>query len=143
MSDSVSSLTPEKDVCLLQQYEERLTDMKWELPAMRHERLSADSGEIDASLDAMEQDIFECSLKVRKLLRSRSTSTASPAPDVKSIKLPRLDVPKFDGSILNWMTFWEQFSVSIHARHDLTDAEKLAYLRSALKNGRLRTSSRV
>ena len=43
MSNSISSLTPEEDnVCLLQQYEEHLTDMKWELAAVRHELLLAE-----------------------------------------------------------------------------------------------------
>lgn len=31
--------------------------------------------------------------------------------------------------------FWEQFVVSVHARSNLTDTEKLAYLRHALKGG--------
>ena len=41
----------------------------------------------------------------------------------------------FDGDILNWMTFWEQFSVAIHERTHLSNAEKLAYLRHSLKDG--------
>ncbi len=45
----------------------------------------------------------------------------------------------FDGSILNWKTFWEQFSVSVDARSNLTDSEKLAYLRHALKGGNAKT----
>ena len=83
VSDSVSSLAPEDNVCLFQQHKERLTDMKRELAARRRELLSADSGEIDVSLDAIEQDIFEYSLYVRKLLRSRSASTTSPTPESK------------------------------------------------------------
>ena len=35
----------------------------------------------------------------------------------------------FDGNILNWTTFWEQFDISMHSRFDLATAEKLAYLR--------------
>ena len=44
-------------------------------------------------------------------------------------------IPKFDGDILNWRTFWEQFRVSIHSRPQLSDAEKLAYLKDTLKDG--------
>ena len=52
-----------------------------------------------------------------------------------SIKLPKLSIPKFDGAILNWRTFWEQFQVSIHNKNHLSDAEKLAYLKDDLKDG--------
>ena len=140
-SDTISSLAPDEDhVCLLQQHEEQLTDMKREHGVIRNEVLSADceeTGEFDEVLETVEEDIFACSLQIRKLLRSQSISTVSSSPvsEAKSVKLPRLDVPTFDGSILNWKTFWEQFSVSIHTRSSLTDAEKLAYLRSALKSG--------
>jgi len=43
-------------------------------------------------------------------------------------------VPTFDGDILKWKSFWDQFSVSIHKRSHLTAAEKMAYLQNALKD---------
>ena len=52
-----------------------------------------------------------------------------------SIKLPKLSIPKFDGDVLNWRTFWEQFKLSIHNWEQLSDSEKLAYLKDPLKNG--------
>ena len=30
-------------------------------------------------------------------------------PIMDRVNLPRIEVPKFDGSILNWRRFWEQF----------------------------------
>ncbi len=36
---------------------------------------------------------------------------------------------------MNWKTFWEQFNIAVHDRSNLTDSEKLAYLRHALKAG--------
>jgi len=54
------------------------------------------------------------------------------------VKLPKLDVPTFNGNILQWLTFWEQFSVAIHDRVDLTKPQKMAYLRQALKHGSAR-----
>ena len=55
--------------------------------------------------------------------------------DGSGVRLPKLSVPTFDGNILNWRQFWDQFCVSIHNRHNLTDAEKLVYLQHALKDG--------
>ena len=51
------------------------------------------------------------------------------------MKLPKLDVPTFDGNILNWKSFWKQFCVSVHNRTNLSDSEKLVYLQHALKGG--------
>ena len=46
-----------------------------------------------------------------------------------------MSVPTFNSNILNWNTFWQQFDVGIHSKAQLKDAEKLAYLRDALKDG--------
>lgn len=53
----------------------------------------------------------------------------------KGVKLPKLDVPTCDGHILNWMLFWEQFSISVREHSDISDLEKLVYLQHALKDG--------
>ena len=52
-----------------------------------------------------------------------------------SVKLPKLSIPKFDGDVLNWRTFWKQFQVSVQNRDQLSNAERLAYLKDALKDG--------
>lgn len=41
----------------------------------------------------------------------------------------------FDGDVLNWRQFWEQFSVSIHNRKTLSSSEKLVYLQQAIRKG--------
>ena len=62
----------------------------------------------------------------------------APAPahsDSKGVKLPKLDVPTFDGNIHKWKCFWEQFCISVHDCSSLLDSEKLVYLQHALKEG--------
>ena len=49
--------------------------------------------------------------------------------------MPKLDVPTFDGEILNWQKFWDQFVVAVHERKNVSNAEKLLYLEQALKGG--------
>ena len=44
-------------------------------------------------------------------------------------------MPTFDGNILNWKCFLEQFCISVHDRPNLSEAEKLVYLCHALKDG--------
>ena len=126
------------DVCLFQLYEERLTDLRKDLEGLRRDLLSVDLDEGDELITSqvdLEKLIFGCSLKVRKLLQSQSEESSTASADSKGVKLPKLEVPKFDGNILNWITFWEQFNVSVHQRTTLSDAEKLVYLRHSLKDG--------
>ena len=124
------------DVFLLRQHEEQLVDYKKELSDVRSSLLSVDlEDEVDLNqlLPSLEKEVFDCSLSIKKSLKPIAHS--SPATDGKGVKLPKLDVPTFDGSILNWRTFWEQFRVSIHDRSNLSDSDKLVYLQHALKNG--------
>ena len=58
-------------------------------------------------------------------------SDSTRAEGANCIKLPKLSIPKFEGDVLNWRTFWEQFGVSIQSRPQLSDAENLAYLKVA------------
>ena len=51
------------------------------------------------------------------------------------MNLPKMNVPTFNGNILNWNTFWQQFDVAIHSKALLDNTEKLVYLRDALKDG--------
>ena len=51
------------------------------------------------------------------------------------VRLPKIKVPTFDGNILGWNLFWEQFQVSMHSKIHISDAEKFAYLRQAVKDG--------
>ena len=60
---------------------------------------------------------------------------APTTPVGKGIHLPKISVSTFDGYILQWQSFWEQFELYVHDRTKLSDVIKLAYLRDALKDG--------
>lgn len=70
---------------------------------------------------------------------STPTPTLTPS-EVPGLKLPKLDVPTFNGNILYWRSFWKQFSLSIHDRTNLSNSEKLVYLQPALKGGSARSA---
>ncbi|XP_070527506.1 uncharacterized protein [Cardiocondyla obscurior] len=72
---------------------------------------------------------------------SVNTSTASndtrPETSVlvlpkRKIKLPDAPLPKFDGKYENWLTFKNNFQNLISSQPDLTNLDKLHYLKSAL-----------
>ena len=72
-------------------------------------------------------------MKISKLLSSATEASTTPVRE--GIRLSKISVPTFDGHILQWWSFWEQFELYIHNRAKLSDAIKLAYLRDALKDG--------
>ena len=75
------------------------------------------------------------------VLHAHSPHSKSSATDSESSsKLPKLDVPTFDGDVLHWQQFWEQFRVSIHSRKGLSNAERLVYLQQAIKQGSARSA---
>ena len=52
-----------------------------------------------------------------------------------TVELPKISVPTFDGDVLNWAVFWEEFEIAIHKNKKLHDAQKLAYLWDAVERG--------
>ena len=57
-------------------------------------------------------------------------STDSETPSVQA-KLPKLELPRFNGEITQWQSFWDQFSSHIDDT-DLPIISKLTYLLSLL-----------
>ena len=47
------------------------------------------------------------------------------------VKLPKLELKPFDGGIINWEPFWDQFNASIHS-NNLRKIEKFSYLKTFL-----------
>ena len=64
---------------------------------------------------------------------SFSTSFASSAmPAHKYIELPKIKVPTFTGNIMGWSTFWSTFQSTVDDRVELSDSQKLNYLRQSV-----------
>ena len=89
------------DVPLLEQYSEQLLDYKRDLATddLATHELNDDDAllVIHAKLERLQ---FECSHRVKTLLRTHSSrSTSAPTADNKGVKLPKLDVPTFNGDV--------------------------------------------
>ena len=52
------------------------------------------------------------------LTPSTSSSTERTTMESHAVKLPMIDVPTFNGELLHWQTFWEQFNISVDSRSD-------------------------
>ena len=49
-----------------------------------------------------------------------------------NVKLPQLDLPKFDGALVHWQTFWDKFKALI-GETELSPVTKFSYLASLLE----------
>ena len=46
------------------------------------------------------------------------------------VKLPKLELKKFDGDHSKWISFWDSFEASVHNNESLTANDKFNYLNS-------------
>ena len=107
VNEGIGSLSGGPDeVCLLHQYKEQLCYLKAELGDVCSVLLSLgveESDELYTSQTQLDKELFDCSLKIKRLLFPSACSLDSTPPslDGKGVKLPKLDVLKFNGNIVN------------------------------------------
>ncbi|XP_077266378.1 uncharacterized protein LOC143899733 [Temnothorax americanus] len=95
--------------------------------------------------DSFETAYFDLSAKMRDLLRASSAThtVAASLPGTSAnnsglsepfstIRLPKIDIPKFSGKYDEWFPFRDSFTSIIHTNPTLRDINKLQYLRAAL-----------
>jgi hypothetical protein len=125
------------DSCVLRQYETQLNAIQTELENVAQDIMTV-MDEDDALTTRelkMSRIVFDTSVKIKRLLQGTSRSSTSTSDGRSAVKLPKLEVPKFDGNIIHWQSFWERFTVSVHDQSILSTAEKLTYLKHAVKDG--------
>lgn len=65
-----------------------------------------------------------------------STSPTQPVQQTSGsvrVKLPKLEVKKFKGSVFEWQEFWDAFESSIHTNVGLSDVDKFSYLKGLVE----------
>ena len=73
--------------------------------------------------------------QVTQILARLTVQAAAPVaaqPGGSTLKLPKLEIEKFDGRILKWQEFWDSFSAAVHNNTRLQNIEKFTHLRSKL-----------
>jgi hypothetical protein len=88
-------------------------------------------------------DYFMLLAKVKEQLRVMrlasqpvpiNVTNPSPVPSgTTSVRTPRLEIPKFDGTSSSWIRFHDIFESVIHAKSNLSNVEKFSYLVSSVK----------
>ena len=73
--------------------------------------------------------------KVLANLQKKAKSEADTSHNVgaeNSVKLPKLELPKFKGNLTEWQTFWDKFQALVH-ESNLSVISKFTYLHSLLE----------
>ena len=50
------------------------------------------------------------------------------------IRLPKLELKRFNGELTNWMAFWDSFEAAIHHNDELSSVDKFNYLNTLLED---------
>lgn len=68
--------------------------------------------------------------EINKLLYKFKTPSEEHEP--KTVKLPSLSIPSFDGDPTKWKSYWQQFEAIIHNSKKLDDQLRMQYLLKTL-----------
>ena len=123
---------------MLRDQEESIEESKSELRKISQYLLAMEDGEeLEDRVAKLERLLRILKADVKRLAGTKEEKPPLPASGVlgmSGVQLPRIEVPTFDGNILNWRIFWEQFESTVHSKTQLSDSDKLTYLRDALKD---------
>ena len=64
---------------------------------------------------------------------SRTSTSESSGPHVTGVKLPKINLPKFNGDITRFNQFWQSFECAVHKNDSVPVVNKLNYLFSLLE----------
>ena len=120
-SGNLMAPRPGMDTCLLRQLRSQVNNMHSELADITHKTLSSDSGEeVTQEKPKVKKVLLKIDLKVERLLQEVKNSHKISKAEAPRIRLPKISVLSFNGNILNWNSFWEQFQLAV----DTMDAVK-------------------
>ena len=98
--------------------------------------------EIEAA-DEYNQSIHDFLLTMQKVITQLSTRVSKPSTGTtkeelgvlsnRQARLPKLALPSFDGTLTNWVSFWELYEVAVHSNPELSDVQKFSYLKSLVE----------
>lgn len=131
----------------LKNLEERLNALFHQYEEVQANLIVADLENYGPDGDTVERKYFELLGEIQNAFkRSRPASAASDLntgqresnsmharSHENRLRLPKIELPNFDGNFKNWDSFRDLFSTLVHQNSDIPDIEKLVYLKSCLK----------
>ena len=117
----------ELDDAILSILEQKNTEQELETNLSRDDRIQ----ELIVKIERCMNKVLKESIEPSRVMSSSSPSLLSHNPEVK-VKLPKLEISKFDGDIINFRGFWNQFNSAINSNDSINDIDKFYYLKSFL-----------
>ena len=129
---------------------EEMRTLERELKAMALEEMKDEAEQNDfldeAVLLKSKSKLTKLELFISKLekpavsLQASTPEPPSTRPTFSQSKLPELNLPTFDGNIMEWFGFWERFQSQVGKSPDLPNAAKFTYLMGQLREKRWQLS---
>ena len=98
-----------------------------------NDELVADVEEAADVFMAAERAVKLCQGEIKEMQPPSTSGAAAPSSGSLKTKLPKLTLPSFSGEYTQWVSFWDQFTSLIDSKRDMTNVEKLSYLKLSLK----------
>jgi len=97
---------------------------------------SDDQEEIYTKMEEKIDQIRTKLMQIQDVVRASNAATtalsSSSTHKQRLVRLPAIELPSFDGSYEGWISFQDLFLATIHSNSDLSGAQKLQYLKSAV-----------
>ena len=88
-----------------------------------------DLGDAQRDFQATEETYISAVSEYRDILDSMPAQTSRS----QTLKMPTLQTPTFNGDPLEFEPFWDQFQARVGQKKDVSDVDKLQFLKSCLK----------
>ena len=86
----------------------------------------------DAEYDGLHKRYFQILEDLELLKPEVPTPTPNPVACNNTLKLPKFELPKFSGDIIQWNSFYDLFKASVDSHPGYSGAQKLSVLKSSL-----------
>ena len=97
------------------------------------DELEADVEEAADVFLAAEMAVKWCQGRIKELQPPGPSAAAAPSSGSLTTKLPKLTLPSFSGEYTQWVSFCYQFTTLVDSKRDMTNVEKISYLKLSLK----------
>ena len=104
---------PDFDLCLAQHLAESIGVLKSELIDITRglSLLESDDATLSEWAVTIRNALSDLSLKLKRMQSDQASNMTSAS--ISGVKLLKLEVPMFDGDIMNWAAFWERFDAQV------------------------------
>ena len=115
------------DIPVLTNHADKIKSLEGELHVLKKEILPLDDfqGRLGKA-SHIEQTLSDLRVMIYRLLeKAKKEPDTKVMPMMSGINLPRIEIPTFDGNILNCRLFGEQFQATVHDKPHLGEIDKL------------------